>query len=182
MSNVTKARSLSLGALVFLVLLLFCPACGEGQGVQELECTMGYPDLDARFTTFSQGDDAEIVLGFQGFVFTRLLLQVPAKHKKLPKFDVDLSIGVENDEPFGGTQLGVDFERDETTNEWVSEEMYLYLSPAIVDQFKDRDAVITLNLHGPNHYCTATMPVYLVDSDPCIHTGGISFLCPEDEP
>jgi hypothetical protein len=178
----SRIKSASAWLFIFWALVLVFPtACAGDEGVQELECTLGFPDTNADFTPFESGGHAEIVLGFQGFVFTRLLLRIPANYGSIPKMDVDLSIGVEQDEPFGGTQLGVDFERDENTQEWVSEEMYLYFSPAIVDTFKDKDAVITLNLNSPKYYGTTSMAVHLVDTDPCIHTGGVTFLCPEDE-
>jgi hypothetical protein len=177
-----KPNQLISKAWAFALLPLILCQCTPEEGVVDMECFMGYPNLvSASYDEFQTGDDAEIVLGFQGFVFTRLMLRIPSEFGKIPKVDVDLFIKVEGKEEFGGTQLGVDFTSMEESEDSLSEEMYLYLSPAIVAQFKDRDAVISLDVRGERHFCSVSQNLRLVDSDPCIHTGGISFICPEDE-
>jgi hypothetical protein len=166
--------------------LLFL-ACGRGNpdtGIdtngpeREFACEIGFPDEDGTYVVAPDYGDAELVLGFQGFLFVRLLVRAEENSPSL--VEVRMSMEVDGEPPFDSSQPGVEF-KEQGDSTQVSEEILLFLPSNNVSQFKGKTARIVMRLDAAVNAsrCTTERYVMLADEDPCIHTGS-EPLCPGD--
>ncbi len=149
------------------------------EDLEPFECQLLVANADGDLVSLDAGGDAELVLGFQGFLFFRLY--AAGTDENIPDdVDVTMSVTVGDDDPFGGTQNGLDFEAADGDGVRTTEEILVFLSTSSVGDFVDRESVVTMRLRGDTHECLTSATVTLVDDDPCIHTGE-EPICPGDE-
>ena len=144
----------------------------------EFACEIGFGDEDGSYVVASDYGDAELILGFQGFLFVEL--RVRAEEDSPSPVQVRMSMEVEGEPPFDGSQPDVELE-DQVDGTRVSEEIVLFLPSNDVGLFKGKTARVVMRLDAPVSHsrCTTERYVTLADDDPCIHTGG-EPICPED--
>lgn len=142
-------------------------------------CEIGFEDEDGAWVSAEEGDNAELVLGFQGFLFIEF--KVLAEADSPSPVLVRMSMEVEGDAPFDGSQPDVAMVAQDS-GERVSEVINLFLPTNDVGGYLDRQALVVMRLEdeASDLSCTASRTVTLVDEDPCIHTGG-EPVCPEDD-
>lgn len=157
-----------------LALLLGCPAPGPDSDTQpvdleEVDCELGQL-RDEAFVPLQDGDEAELWLGFQGFLF----LLVRASSEEPPAHPTALfSLTLDGEDPASGSQPDLDFDGT------LSDEVLVFLPSANVSAYEGRSASLAVRLQGPERTCLDTVEVLLVDEDPCIHTDD-EPICPED--
>lgn len=165
--------------LPLAMLLAGCPETDDtGDTHDEVEsyaCVVGALDADGAFVPYATSGQAELVLGFQGFLFleARILADdAPALVR------VTASLAVGDDTPSGVTQPDVPFEATAAGD--LSGEVLLFLPNAEVASFVGQPAAISLRAEDDERSCVTTADVTLVDLDPCIHTDD-EPICPGDD-
>ncbi len=157
-----------------LLLLLGCPPVLQDSDPQpveleEVDCELGQLQ-DEAFTPLQDGDEAELWLGFQGFLF----LLVRASSDQPPAHPTALfSLSLEGEDPSSGSQPDLDFDGS------LSDEILVFLPSANVSAYEGRSGSLAVRLQGAERTCLDTVEVRLVDLDPCIHTD-TEPICPED--
>jgi hypothetical protein len=157
-----------------LLLLMACPPVPQDSDappleLEEVDCELGQLQ-DEAFVPLQDGDEAELWLGFQGFLF----LLVRARSEEAPVHPTALfSLTLDGEESSSGSQPDLDFEGT------LSDEILVFLPSANVSAYEGRAASLAVRLQGPERTCLDTVEVQLVDLDPCIHTDA-EPICPED--
>lgn len=146
---------------------------GLDTGMAPFECTLGSLDADDAFRPYAATGTAELVLGFQGFLFVQA--RVLARDGP-PVVEAVASITVEGEEPAGSTQPGVHLEPVDGGQ--LSDGILVFLPSSSVSAWEDRPATLAVRLQGEGQACVATADVVLVDEDPCIHTDD-EPICPD---
>ncbi len=166
------------GELTLLVALLAgCPPVDDTDtGIEKapFDCTLGALDADGVFVAYEESGEAELVLGFQGFLFLDARIaavDAPAV------VTVVASVDVGDGEPSGVTQPEVPFHA--TADGALSGEVLLFLPSGDVAAYTDRAATITARVEDASQRCVTQVEVTLVDRDPCIHTDDAP-ICPEE--
>jgi hypothetical protein len=139
---------------------LWLLSCGEPDdtGLDEVDCTLGQLDLDETFHPLN-GEDLELVLGFQGFLFVRTAMKVDREELAEASWSITL-----DGEPIGGAQPAA-------LSGGMSEEILLFLPDGSVGLYEGREASIAVRLTGRDWTCLGQGTGVLVDEDDCIHTG-----------
>lgn len=145
---------------------------------QEFECQLGYLDQDGAFHTFQDGDKAELMMGFQGFLLT--ILYARAQGEVPTKCDGKFSVSPEGRTPFGANVPQIGF-APKGESEWESSEILIFFNSGVVSELVGRSTDLTMKLESATSVCTSQVTVVLADDDPCIHTGDEPD-CPEDSP
>lgn len=142
----------------------------------EVPCKIGLTDDVGTFSPMGEGAKAELVLGFQGFLFVEVHVQTGDVESG--RADVRASVSVDGEDPFGTNQRGVAVEaRADGTG--LSDAVLLFLDSSNIAEYKDRHADLRLRMDGDIWTCTATASATFVDDDPCIHTDA-EAICPGD--
>lgn len=175
-------------ALMALALMAAVPvaACdtggddgGEPVELEPFECELVMAGGEGELVSLEGGGDAEMVLGFQGFLFVELF--AAASGEDVPDdVDVTMSVTVGSADPFGGTQNGVDFEAADGDGVRTTEQILVFFSGGSTGDYVGLEAIVTMRLRGDTHECLTTATVTLVDDDPCVHTGE-EAICPGDD-
>jgi hypothetical protein len=150
------------------------PDGGVTTAVEEFACQIGLADSAGEFVPLSERDDAELVLGFQGFLLVevRILAGSGAPERPSARFTIE----VDGMAPIGAAQGEVAFEaRGEGA---LSEPILVFLNDMTVGTVVGHEAEIVVKLEGEGRRCVATGTVTLVDEDPCIMTSDAP-LCPD---
>jgi hypothetical protein len=142
----------------------------------EFACELGTPDADGAFVPLGPGAQAELVLGFQGFLIITLLVRAQAPAPDL--VDITMSVTLEGADPFGNSQLGTAIRS--SADGLLTDQIVIFLESSSVSFYQDRTADLALRLEDATRTCTVTGTVLLVDSDRCIHTDE-HIVCPEDD-
>ena len=144
-----------------LLLLLACPPPEpDDTGPVEGDCELGQLDSSNAFVPLD-GQDLELVLGFQGFLFVRTAMLRQGEGPE--QTQAIWSLALEGEEPMGGTQLAT-FEGE------LTEEILLFLPDASIGLYEGRHAELAVRLEREGWTCLATGAGTLVDEDDCIHT------------
>ena len=141
----------------------------------EVACTIGLPDDSGTFAPMRHHEDAELVLGFQGFLFFEI--HVRASSVATGRADVSASATVDGEDPNGTNQRDVLVEQSGDTA--VSEKVLIFLDSSNIAEFEHRNCDLRLRMDGDTWTCTATAAVKFIDEDPCIHTDA-DPICPGD--
>ena len=137
-------------------------------------CLLGITSTTSgEFTPMTMDNDAELVLGFQGFLFVVVHVQTDAPGGG--RVDVKSRVTVETDEPFGAVQKAVPVKPGDPMS--ITDDVQVFLDSSNISTYEDRTAEIALRLDGDGWYCTATASIHFVNEDPCIHTGD-KPICP----
>ena len=127
------------------------------------DCELGILDGDLEFVSLNDQDKAELILGFQGFLFLEFFLQSDYEPDTC---NVVLSIDIEGETPAGGSQPGVEFD-----GTGLSDPVLVFLPTANISLYTGKTAVLAFRVEDATHSCTVTKNVLLVDDDPTIHSG-----------
>lgn len=166
-------------AILLAMSLAACGGTADGQGPVdsapgEFACELGEIDEDGVFISFDEDDRAELVLGFQGFLF----LQTHVTSDQLTASDTAMattSIYLDSGETGGGTQADVG-----VSAEAMTEEILMFLPTANIALYNGQEAELAVRLEVGDRFCVTTSKVILADDDPCIHTDD-EPICPDDE-
>jgi len=140
-------------------------------------CEIGLADEDGGWVAAADGDPAELVLGFQGFLFIEL--RARAEDTCPSPITVLMNGEVEGDTPFDGSQPDVGM-TDQGDGTRLSDEIVMFLPTNDVGHFEGATLRTVMRLEGSELNCTTERLFTLVDDDPCIHTGG-EPICPEGD-
>ncbi len=171
--------------LCVLLLQLGLAGCDSGSGSSEPEvpktefaCELGLIDADSKaFVAVTPGMRAELILGFQGFLFVEFLVR--ADEELLPASSTaSFKVVIEGTLPTGATQPQVTVERVEQQKA-ITVPILLFLDGGDPSEFAGKEAEVTIRLEGPTTYCLVESKLLLVDDDPCVHTGE-EPICPGD--
>ncbi len=161
-------------------LLLACGATTDDTGVvtadPTFDCSLGLLDDEDVFEPLTGVADAELVLGFQGFLFVRFALRRDAAGPE--PLTVVIALESEASDPFSSTQPEVTWREQDSA--WRTDELLLFLPDANTAAWTDVGGDVALRADHPDGSCTVTGRVTLVDDDPCIHTGD-EPICPGDD-
>ncbi len=175
-----------MGVSKVLTWLLLCVGCTSGKNGDNgstkkqggtFICEIGF-GKDGDYITAVDADPAELILGFQGFLFVELRVQ--AEETSPSPVLVRMSMEVDGSEPFDGSQPDVDLETQDDGSR-VSEEINLFLPSNDTGLYKGKTAQVVMRLEDETSgkSCTTERIITLVNDDPCIHTGD-EPICPDD--
>ena len=161
------------------LVLAGCGGAVEDTAVETAEptfaCEPGLLDDDGGFAPLAGTTDAELVLGFQGFLFVRFSLQSDVEGPA--PLTVVMALEADASEPFSSTQPEVGwFEQD---GRWRTDELLLFLPDANTAAWTGVEGAVAIKAEHPDGTCLVTGRIRLVDDDPCIHTGE-EPICPGD--
>ncbi len=163
-----------------LLLLLACGAPTDDTGTLSpdptFDCEPGLLGVDDAFEPLAGLSDAELVLGFQGFLFVRFALARDAAGPE--PLTVTLALEAEGSDPFSSVQPEVTW--FDSGDGWRTDELLLFLPDANTAAWTDVEAAVALKAEHSDGHCTVTGQVRFVDDDPCIHTGE-EPICPGDD-
>jgi hypothetical protein len=142
-----------------------------------IACELGQL-TDGAFTPLGPDTRAELVLGFQGFLFFELAVRTAAPAPSA--MDAAISLALDDRDPVGASQLDVPLTAT-ADGHAVTDTVQVFLSSGDVGAYVGHTARIALRLDGGGRTCAAEGTVRLVDDDPCIHTGDRP-ICPGDPP
>ena len=164
------ARSSALVSIAFLM------ACGGGGPepkpdvpLTEVSCALGALDENDQYQLFSEQSNAELILGFQGFLF----LSTHISSAEMSECTAITSIEMVGVEPSGGSQPELPFAGE------LSGELLFFLPTSNIASYVDQPATLAVRLEDDIHFCVATAEVTLVDLDACIHADD-GDICPGD--
>ena len=149
--------------MLLFSLLFGCeePAVAPESPAGTFPCELGVLDPGGAFDPVSDGGKAELILGFQGFLFLEFYIRSEAAPESVA---LTTSLEIEGeDQPAGGTQLG-DFNNDLC-------EILVFLPTANIDLYTGRQAAVAVRAASEAATCTVSTTLLLVDDDPTIHTG-----------
>ena len=175
-----------MGISKIVTMLLLCSGCtpAKKQTTESTTkpnsafiCEIGF-SKDDEYITATDASPAELILGFQGFLFVEV--RIRAEESSPSPVLVRMSMEVDGSEPFDGSQPDVDLETQDDGSR-VSEEINVFLPSNDTGLYKGKTAQIVMRLEddASDMSCTTEQLVTLVDDDPCIHTGG-EPICPDD--
>ncbi len=175
-----------MGASKVFTMLLLCSGCTPAKKetterttkpASTFACEVGF-SKDGDYIAAAVADPAELILGFQGFLFVEM--RILAEESSPSPVLVRMSMEVDGSEPFGGSQPDVDLETQDDGSR-VSEEVNLFLPSNDTGLYQGKTAQVVMRLEDETSgmSCTTEQIVTLVDDDPCIHTGG-EPICPGD--
>ena len=160
----------------FLALLLLLAGCPTATDPEEFACELGFSDAGGGFLELGDEPRAELVLGFQGFLFVTARLRAPVP--VAGEFEVLTSVEPQGGAVFGGVQGRVLWApRDAGA---VSDEVLVFFDDGNVAAFVERPATLALRARNDERFCVASAAVVLVDDDPCIHTDA-EPICPDGD-
>lgn len=128
------------------------------------------------FTPFAENQDAELVLGFQGFLFIASTLRVEGSETQ--SAGVVFTISVDGEDTFtsnsGQTAL-------ETGGDgyFYSEEVRAFFNELPLATLVGKAATIQVGVTIDDCVATTSATVHLVDNDACIDTGSPEPACPD---
>ncbi len=176
--RVSKIAADAVFCAFILMLFAGCPNGGDDDGPPiikvEETCELGTVDTDGMYSSLAENDSVELVLGFQGFLFIVIAAEVQLSSVET----VEALVGIEPEagDPFGTSQ-SVTLTTSGTNS--IAEDITLFLESSNIAEYTDTNATLSLRLSGETWFCVASMPIHLVDDDPCIHTGE-EPICPGD--
>ena len=143
--------------------------------LESYACELGVPDADRDFQPLTADTPLELVLGFQGFLFVELMVRTEAEPPE--QCEALMSLAADGRDPTGVSQPVTGF----TTAGGVStsEPLLLFLPDADVGGWTGRYADIAVKIVDAERECLVMGAGYLVDDDPCLHTGS-EPICYED--
>jgi len=159
----------------WLIPLLALVACGSGPAdtdpteidKEEFACELGALNAEGGFAPYGEADDAEMVLGFQGFLFLRARVEA----ERAPSWCRALtSLEVPGEAPNGSARPEVSFEAGEGGH--LSDQIPIFLPTANISAYVGQTATLAARLEGPTEFCVAVATVTLRDDDACVHAGG----------
>lgn len=145
-----------------LWLLVGCPPTGldTDLGAQEpFPCTLGQ-GADGAFDAFAPGDPAELVLGFQGFLYVEL---VASAADPPPIVDAAMYVEVDGADPIDGAQPAVAFVAADAGA--LSEPMRLFFTSGSIGTWTGRSAHVAVRLEDGTRACVASADVVLADDE-----------------
>ena len=143
--------------------------------LESYACELGVPDADRNFTPLTEDTPLELVLGFQGFLFVELMVRTevtPPEHS-----EALMSLAADGRDPTGVSQPVTGFTTDAGTS--TTEPLLLFLPDSDVGGWTGRYADVAVKIVDAERECLVLGAGYLVDEDPCLHTGG-EPICYED--
>ena len=160
--------------------LLAAALCGCPSGDDDDEpfpCEAGTLTEEGAFVPLLDGDRAELVLGFQGFLFVELRARADDPPRRTA---ASMRITVAGDPPAGSSQNEVDFVAAPGGG-FVSDPVLVFLDGSAPEGYVGRTAEVAVALAGEGRRCVMERSVLLVDDDPCVHTDG-EPVCPDPDP
>lgn len=169
-----------LASLLALVLGVACADGGDGQSepadssaLVTSDCAIGVL-IAEQFSSWPDGSDAELVVGYQGYLFVHV--QVADKSGELLKPNVRMTAECDGLEPSVTTRWRADMSPagDGST---VSELLEVWLFPALRESFIDKKGRITVELQERGQVCKAEVNIHYVDELLCMHYEDGSIKC-----
>lgn len=161
------------------------PSCAPGttdppEELTPIDCELGLWTESTPFTSIADDGEtpAELVFGFQGFLWIDLSLRCPQPGPTVAS--VTLALATDNERVFGSSLPRVEF--DEFEGDLVSGEMMMRLDNSEgPSALAGLHADVTVRLEGDGYGGTAATAVVLVDDDKCIDTDE-EPICPDAGP
>ncbi len=142
----------------------------------EFQCELGtYTEM--QFTPLDAGSEAELHLGFQGFLFFKLRVRAKGDVPSRVKSRANVQIG--SDEPTSASMGNTLFSAD-GAGSFLSGELNVFLTASKVKDYIGETAKLVVRSENDTHFCVIQGEFVLVDDDPCIHTGE-QPICPDGQ-
>jgi hypothetical protein len=161
--------------LLALSTLAGCPSTVED--VTPFDCTLGIWHDDGTWED-ADGADAELIFGFQGFLWisTQLATDDEAPDVANVRFSADL----DGEDPFGGSQPNVALTA--SNGDRTSDEVQIFLSNDVGPApFVGVVLDLAVRAISGGRECTTTAAITLKDEDDCIHTDDEEPVCDDDD-
>ena len=126
------------------------------------------------FVAWPDGSDAELVVGYQGYLFVHV--RVADKTGELLKPNVRMTAECDGLEPSVTTRWRADMSAG-SDGDTVSELIELWLYPALRDSFIGKSGRLTVELEERGSVCMAAVKVRYVDDELCMHYEDGSIKC-----
>ena len=148
------------------------PPADAGAAEEEEPCTMvatlGHESAGADFVPYADGDDAEIVLGYQGFRFIQVVLRTEGI--EAARVLVTFTVEVAGQAPYPQVSwLDVTPADDGIP---YSSVFLVYFNDIPYAEILDRDCNLGVSVSNRRCPDATSVRVHLVDEDPCIHIPG----------
>lgn len=161
-----------------LVLALLLAGCGPGLDDDDtpFDCTLGVWHEDGTWQA-ADGADAELIFGFQGFLWISVQLQ--AESSGPDTTNLRWSATLDGEDPFGGSQPSIPLPARDGAR--FSDELQIRLSnDEGPDPYVGRSLELAARATSGARECTTSATLTLRDDDPCIHTDD-EPLCDDDD-
>ncbi len=164
--------------------LALVTACGEDAAADKADaaaidaepahaCAIG--ELKGNhFVAWPDGVDAELVVGYQGYLFVHI--QVADPSGQLLKPSVRMTAERPGLAPSITSRWRIDMKKDDAGGR-VSDKLELWLYPALREQFIGHKGTLRVELHERGTTCTAAVAIKYVDELLCMHYEDGSIKC-----
>jgi hypothetical protein len=165
-----------------VVLLLGCtsapdePRNTDADGTESApQCVLGTIDDSNVFTPLQPGTDAELVVGFQGFML--VIVRVQATSGALPDLPrVRMVVERDGGDASVSTLIRTSTEKD-TNGDDMTQSLEMWLYPPAPGDFVGRQGSLAVELIGRARKCDAKVAVRFVDEELCKHSEDGSITC-----
>ena len=127
-----------------------------------------------QFHAWPEGSDAELVVGYQGYLFVHV--QVADRSGELLKPNVRMTAECEDLAPSVTTRWRADMSPSDDGST-VSELIELWLYPALRDSFIGKSGRLSVELEERGMVCKAAVHIRYVDDELCMHYEDGSIKC-----
>ncbi|MBI2895087.1 MAG: hypothetical protein HYY06_16140 [Deltaproteobacteria bacterium] len=171
-------------SLILTVLLAGCPDddpggadAGDAAEPCTMEARLGTGGKGADFVRLAEGDDAEVILGYQGFRFIQTILEVSGVGSS--RVNASFTISVEGQIPY---PQWVRADVEEAGDAAYSDPVSIYFNDIPYAQIVGKRCDLAVEVFHPGCSDTFSVGVLLLDEDPCIQgaddveTGGCSYV------
>ncbi|GEM_PF-3454770 len=143
-------------------------------------CEVGTLDDDGRFSAWKDGDKAELVEGYQGYLLLLGWIHVsdgdmPDKPNVL--IEIDREGGKTSRTTYVHSGQRLCDKKHPTT-----ERLEMWMVPPDPSAFIGRKGSVTVTIKGRDGGCSAKVAVQFVDDVPCKHFDDGTIFCPGDKP
>jgi hypothetical protein len=161
--------------LILGAVLAGCPTAADDDDTP-FDCAVGLWQEDGGWVD-ADGADAELIFGFQGFLWISTRLRADAEGPEVA--NVRFSAAIEGEPPFGGSQPNVALSPGNGAR--YSDEIQVRLdNDEGPDPFVGRSMQLDVRATSGARECTASATLTLRDDDPCIHTDD-EPICDDDD-
>ncbi|MFO0568518.1 MAG: hypothetical protein U0263_22845 [Polyangiaceae bacterium] len=173
--------------LLFLIALAGCLACSNDDPAQSqpadagpsctFTLTWGHRDSGGAFVPFTDGDDAEITLGFQGFRYIQSVLRL--ENVQATSASHSARIVVEGQDPYSLSDTPVKV-HDEG-GALYSDEVLVFFNDLPIADIVGKNAQITLTAKAAKCVGTTKTQVTLRDDESCVQQEDGGLVCEQKD-
>ena len=139
------------------------------------DCRIGVVGQDGVFQPYNDGDKAELVVGFQGFML--IIVRVHTEVGKLPAIPkVRMTVEREGGEPSVSTVVRAGTKQDAQGHD-ITQQLDMWLYPPDPMVFDGANGSLAVDLVGRDSSCSAKVAVRFVDEELCKHSEDGSVVC-----